>query len=261
MTTNLELNAVDMSTYGGELTATEAECMADAGVKLIIAGAGHPNSLGKWTEKQAEAASKAGLLIDGYRWLRLTEPIAPQMENAFSSMGNMLPKVRMWWIDCEDTNLGDMTPPQVVAAIQEAVAFCAKKKVKHGIYTGRWWWPKTGDSIAFAHLPLWAAYYDENWDGLPYGGWAQSAIHQYKGTTDLCGQSVDLNYAKNLVVAEEPADVRDLAARLATLEDTSESQWRAFHMRQDLHYLATGKWSEVETSHKLLSLADFVPKR
>lgn len=67
--------------------------------------------------------------------------------------------------------------------------------------------------------------------------------------------------AKGYRQAEAPVDMRDVATRLTTLEDTSEAQWRGYHIRQDLQHLATGKWSEVEASHKLLSLADFVPKR
>lgn len=203
------LNAVDMSTYGGEFTATEAQCMKDAGVKLIIAGTGHKKSLGKWSEQQAGVALDSGRVLDGYRWLNLNSPVHPQMQNAFESMGKHLASIRMWWIDCEDTTMPGMGPMQVVKAIQEAVEFCEEADVRHGIYSGKWWWvPQTGNSEKFSHLPLWNAYFDgdPDEDGMPYGGWEHSAIEQYKGTTMVCGQSVDLNYAKNLTPREYPRD-------------------------------------------------------
>ncbi len=191
-------NCVDMSKWGGELTSVEATCMAENGVRLVIPGTGHPNSLGMYSEQQAGAALAAGMDVHAYRWLNLTEPIRPQMDNAFASMGQHLDAVGRWWVDCEDvSNPG--TPPEVVAKIDEAVDIVQDLGYPVGIYTGRWWWkPYTGNSKAFSHLPLWNAYYDgdPDEDGLPYGGWNHSLIEQYQGTTDLCGQSVDLNFAK-----------------------------------------------------------------
>lgn len=215
----MTLNAVDMSTYGQEFTAAEAQCMVAQGIKLMIAGSGHPSSLGRWTEQQAGAALDAGMIIDGYRWLNLNEPIRPQMVNAFASMGEHHGAVRMWWIDCEDTSMPGMTTDDVVVAIREAVKYCEAQAVRHGIYTGSWWWvPQTGNSGAFSHLPLWNAYYDgdPDEDGLPYGGWEHSAIEQYQGTTDLCGQSVDLNYAKNLRPPES-GDFEELILLMASV--------------------------------------------
>ncbi len=213
------LNAVDMSKYGGELSPGETLCMVNAGVKLAIIGTGHPNSLGSWSEQQAAAAMAAGLIVDGYRWLNLNEPIVPQMDNAFASMGQQLDRVRMWWIDAEDVSMPGMGPAEVVDAVADAVDYCLQRDVAHGIYTGRWWWvPQTANSEQFAHLPLWNAYYDgdPDEDGLPYGGWVHSAIEQYQGTTDLCGQSVDLNYAKNLR-PPETGDLEELVLLIASV--------------------------------------------
>ncbi len=213
------LNAVDMSTYGGEFTATEARCMADAGVKLVVAGSGHPNSLGRWTEQQAGAALDANMVLDGYRWLNLNEPIVPQMDNAFASFGQHLASVRMFWIDAEDTSMPGMGPAEVLDAIGDAVDYCLQRDVAHGLYTGRWWWvPQTANSDIFSHLPLWNAYYDgdPDEDGLPYGGWEHSAIEQYQGTTDLCGQSVDYNFAKNLT-PPATGDVEELVLLIASV--------------------------------------------
>lgn len=215
----MTFNAVDMSTYSGELTEVEAGCMASNGIELMIAGTGHLNSLGRWTSQQAGVALDAGMTLDGYRWLNLSEPVVPQMVNAFSSMGPHIGQVRMWWIDCEDTTLGAMGPAEVIDAIGDAVEYCEQQGVRHGIYTGGWWWrPQAGDSDAFSHLPLWNAYYDgdPDEDGLPYGGWEHSAIEQYQGTTDVCGQSVDKNYAKNLT-PPVTGDVEELVLLIASV--------------------------------------------
>ncbi len=212
-------NALDMSTYGQELTATEAECMAAAGIELVIAGTGHRNSLGKWSEQQAGAALAAGMVLDGYRWLNLNEPVVPQMDNAFRSMGEHVDDVRMWWIDCEDTTMPGMGPAEVLDAIGDAVEYCERRGVAHGIYSGRWWWgPQTNNSDMFKYLPLWNAYYDgdPDEDGLPYGGWEHSAIEQYTGTTMVCGQSVDKNYAKNLT-PPATGDLEELVLLIASV--------------------------------------------
>ena len=73
------------------------------------------------------------------------------------------------------------------------------------------------NSTQFVGLPLWNAYYDgdPDEDGLPYGGWEHSAIEQYQGTTDLCGQSVDLNFAKNLR-PPETGDLEELVLLIAS---------------------------------------------
>lgn len=210
-------NALDISAWSGELTTTEADCMAAEGIKLIIAGTGHANSLGRWSEQQAGVVLDAGLVLDGYRWLNLNKPIVPQMDNAFASMGNHLADVRMWWIDCEDEQLGSMGPAEVIDAIGDAVEYCERAEVRHGIYTGGWWWkPRTGNSEAFSHLPLWNADYRSAEHHLPYGGWDESAIWQFQGTTLVCGQSVDRNLAKNL---RPPAtgDIEELVLLIASV--------------------------------------------
>lgn len=49
----------------------------------------------------------------------------------------------------------------------------------------------------FSDFPLWYAHYDgipSFSDFKPFGGWTKPTIKQYKGTSSLCGASVDLNY-------------------------------------------------------------------
>lgn len=45
--------------------------------------------------------------------------------------------------------------------------------------------------------PLWYAHYDNNptfADFAPFGGWTKPSIKQYKGSTAICGATVDFNY-------------------------------------------------------------------
>ncbi len=99
--------------------------------------------------------------------------------------------VRRLWLDCE----AEPVPPDVVAQIQDAVDACGEFPV--GIYTGYWWWPKTGNSRAFVHLPLWIAYYDAepSLTNCPelVPGW-RPVMKQFGGSQLVCGQSVDVNY-------------------------------------------------------------------
>jgi hypothetical protein len=49
----------------------------------------------------------------------------------------------------------------------------------------------------FTSLQLWYAHYDNvpNFsDFTPFGGWTVPSMKQYKGTTAVCGASIDLNY-------------------------------------------------------------------
>jgi hypothetical protein len=49
----------------------------------------------------------------------------------------------------------------------------------------------------FTQQPLWYAHYDnvpDFSDFKSFGGWTKPSIKQYKGTTAVCGASIDLNY-------------------------------------------------------------------
>lgn len=49
----------------------------------------------------------------------------------------------------------------------------------------------------FTGIPIWYAHYDGKPsfdDFAPFGSWKTPNIKQYKGTTSMCGGSVDLSY-------------------------------------------------------------------
>ena len=194
-----KLNCVDMSRWGGELTTQEAQDMWNMGITHIIVGTGNPFGAGLWAKQQALKwleVNPSGT-VDAYIYLYMAGSASQQVSWGISSLSDV--PIRMWWLDAEDVESPELTPYQRVVFLFDCVDAIGDKEV--GIYTGRWWWiPYMDNSTAFYDMPLWNSYYDEepDEDGLPYGGWEHSTIEQYKGTTDIAGQSVDLNYAKNL---------------------------------------------------------------
>lgn len=197
------LNAVDMSRWGGEFTLEEASAMKAIGITHVIVGDGHPQGAGLWARQQAEMALSQGMTVDGYIYLYFKADASDQCRQALNTLSGL--PIRMWWLDAEDTESNDLSPMERLIFLDKCLDTLKKDQptFKVGIYTGRWWWiPMVANSDRFSLYPLWNSYYDGNPDdsGLPYGGWTSSAIEQYEGTTNICGQSVDLNYAKNFEV-------------------------------------------------------------
>jgi GH25 family lysozyme M1 (1,4-beta-N-acetylmuramidase) len=109
------------------------------------------------------------------------------------------------WIDMEtnpSTGCGWSTDFDANCAFTERVINSAKKSGKTvGIYASNYMWGQImGGSDRcpkFTTLPIWYAHYDnipDFSDWKPFGGWTKPTIKQYKGTTAVCGASIDLNY-------------------------------------------------------------------
>jgi hypothetical protein len=214
-----ELNAVDMSRWGGELTAGEAACLRAAGIATVIVASG-PGGYGLLARQQAEAAVAARPRLEAYTFLEFESDPEWWVREALARLDGL--PVARWWLDVEDTGHGrDWTPEQRIAYVQRVLdAFTAAEVFAH-VYSGGWYWrPYMADADLFARQgrKLWNAWYDgaPDVDGLPYGGWtaADVAIEQYEGTSVVCGQSVDKNW---LYFTEEGEDM-DLRARLERLE-------------------------------------------
>jgi len=77
-----------------------------------------------------------------------------------------------------------------------------KNGKKVGIYASRYMWGSIFGSYDFCPqaavgVPLWYAHYDDKpsfSDFVPFAGWKTPMIKQYKGTSSLCGASVDRNW-------------------------------------------------------------------
>ncbi len=199
------LNCVDMSRWGGELTEQEARDLWAAGVRHIIVGTGDPNGAGLFAKQQAEmwlrVNGTSGGTADAYLYLWFGGDPTLQVKQGVATLAGV--PVRKWWLDAEDVSpeCQHMQVSDRVTFLDGCVAACRVLSLRFGIYTGGWWWNQYMPGVTkYAAFDLWNSYYDGNPDesGLPYGGWEHSAIEQYEGTTVLCGQSVDLNYAKDL---------------------------------------------------------------
>ncbi len=130
-----------------------------------------------------------------YKYLYIRYPLAGQVANALALCGGLTPRLGL---DVEDESFA-VPWATWVDQIQKAIWTCQEAGVLPEIYTSAYKWRKlTGNSTAFADLPLHAALYDGtptlgDWGG-PYGGWERATIKQYHNTTDIgLGVSVDLN--------------------------------------------------------------------
>jgi len=214
-----ELNCVDMSRWGGELTAEEAAAMKAAGIGTIIIASG-PGGYGLIARQQGESAVAGGLRLEAYTYLEFESDPEWWAREALARIEGL--SVARWWLDVEDTEHGrSWTPEQRIAYVQRAVdAFAAAGVFAH-VYSGGWYWrPYMGNTDVFARQgrKLWNAWYDgdPDVDGLPYGGWsaADVAIEQFEGTSLVCGQSVD----KNWVYFKGEEEDMELRARVERLE-------------------------------------------
>lgn len=193
--------AIDVSNYTGPITVDQARCLREQGVEHVIAGTQVPSV----TRVQLEAALAAGMTIDAYVYLYWRRDVAAVVREALRALEGL--PAGCLWLDCEDQTAG-LSPAEVVELIERAHEACGPQPA--GIYTGRWWWPNaTADSSAFSQLPLWHAEYTRSSDERPdfdsftaYGGWTRPRMWQYRGTTVLCGVSLDLN----LLESSRPCD-------------------------------------------------------
>lgn len=215
-----ELNCVDLSRWGGELTAEEAAAMKAAGIATAIVASG-PGGYGLMARQQAETAAAAGLRLEAYTYLEFESDPEWWVREALARLDGL--SVARWWLDVEDTEHGrSWTPERRIAYVQRALdAFAATDVFAH-MYSGGWYWrPYMGDTDVFARQSrkLWNAWYDgdPDVDGLPYGGWtaADVAIEQFEGTSIVCGQSVDKNW---MYFTEEEGEDMELRARVERLE-------------------------------------------
>jgi hypothetical protein len=213
------LNCVDMSRWGGDLSADEAACLREAGIGTVIVASG-PGGYGLMARQQAGAAVAAGLRLEAYTFLEFESDPEWWVGEALARLDGL--PVARWWLDVEDVDHGrTWTPEQRIAYVQRALdAFAAAGVFAH-VYSGGWYWRvQMGNTDAFARQgrKLRNSWYDgdPDIDGLPYGGWtaADVAIEQFDGTTVACGQSVDKNW---LYFTEEGEDM-ELRARVERLE-------------------------------------------
>ena len=106
------------------------------------------------------------------------------------------------WFDIETGGQGSYTNNYnwLKAAVDQAVAKLGHARV--GIYSSRYEWSSVmGGYSGFESFPLWWATYDgqPGFGGFSgFAGWTSPAIHQFAGSQDVCGASVDLNWSEHM---------------------------------------------------------------
>ena len=190
--------ALDASEYGGPIEDYKWRQAYVMGFRLAViqAWGGGPIPGGKNTYclDQLSGARKAGLMTAIYFVLPANTTIQthlfiPVLKQA---AGPEYEYIKFVAVDIEgDKPLHPLDPK---ARLHDAISHIEDKPVV--IYTSRNMWSKViGDVTGFEQYALWDACYDKtpeldtNW--VPYGGWKQRAMKQYKGTTDVGGISAD----------------------------------------------------------------------
>jgi GH25 family lysozyme M1 (1,4-beta-N-acetylmuramidase) len=187
------VRAVDVSAWTGEITPAAWAAMRSSGIDLaIIQGhGGGPRGTGvnPFAEQQAAAAREAGLLVAGYAW-----PPSSWAE-ALAVLRRSIASLLFLALDVESG----------ARVEQSHVVGCFNAGVHPVIYTSRSQWAAImGGSTDFKDVDLWDAVYPlsrgpGDWPTdltpgfVPYGGWSRRIGWQWRGTTPLFGESVDLN--------------------------------------------------------------------
>lgn len=205
---------VDFSQWGGNLALPTVECWKGKGVDFAVV---QYSALMRQHLSVLEAAGSVD--IEAYVYLywdadQWGQTPMVRTQNALNMAGGPNGfRIKRLWLDAEDS-----AHPYDEAQLWECVRICERAGMPTGIYTGRWWWvPRTGNSQAFAHLPLWDAHYlsgapepdlsltppSASHNFNPYGGWAKPEILQWHNTTTFCGHSVDLNVMEDAGIPAE----------------------------------------------------------
>ena len=189
---------MDVSNYSGVISADQILCMKEQGVNYLIALAQDLDIC----RQQLTIAREAGMRIAVYDFLYFEDPTFDLRRQRAITIARELGGLEVW-LDVEDEQ-HQVGPPTIVTLIKRAAKFCDDAELPWGIYTSRSKWQRlTTNNLEFKGKPLWDANYlpnPEMYVFFPYGGWLDYAIHQYQGTADMCGVTVDLNFAAPLPV-------------------------------------------------------------
>lgn len=161
------------------------ECWKAQGVTKAIPGIGYREP----AIQQIRACAAGGIAVDCYRYLFGSRDVRDQVNFALETLGDSGVSIGCLWLDCEWDTSG-LRPYEVVDRIQQAVD-AASTFHSIGIYTRRLWWEAATDNTEqFKDLLLWDS---TSLEFVPYGGWTEPAMTQYKLDTNLCGFAVDLS--------------------------------------------------------------------
>jgi len=178
--------AVDVSYWETPLAQAEMDCFWDSGARHVVVGTQREDI----TREQLAMAVSRGMTVDAYVYLYWDTDTAAQVKEAFRRVKGF-PVGRMW-LDIEQNPAG-RSAKTLKGLIQKAVGACqADGSASCGIYTGPGFWKTyTGNTTAFASVPLWYAIYNNktslsDWSKEAFGGWSAPVAKQF-ASKPLCG--------------------------------------------------------------------------
>lgn len=208
---------VDVSNHQNGIFQATFEAMKAEGVEVVICGTDGTPAAPLTYPAQVRNARAAGLEVEAYVYLYFGEGSAvfdvAGRTNEKLDLIDSVGGVRRVWLDCEDTK-NALGPAMILGLIDAARLAVEARGYEVGIYTGGWWWvPRTGNSVRFAHLPLWVAQYDRIADVdqvALFGGWPRAFRKQYADDGTAGGLSpIDLNVERDPDAVPAPGDPDD----------------------------------------------------
>lgn len=193
--TTAQLNVIDLSNFTGEITDAIAQCWWGLGVRGAVVGCQRVDI----ATQQATMLLRNGYTVGLYAFMYWGESTVPEVAKCYAVAAAVpgLAGTRIW-LDCEaqaPNEAPNQTPDGRVAQLAIARNDALQHGFTTGIYTGGYYWPSyMGNTTRFSTDPLWLAnYFDDHRlvDTVSFGGWTAVAMHQYAGSTNLCGVDVD----------------------------------------------------------------------
>lgn len=212
--------AIDVSS-APPITASQADCLKRQGITKIIVGTSYP--YGGSPKQRIEAARLFGFEVAEYQF--------PQFRQ--------IPLTDEVWIDVE-------TPPGATADLIRASMATQQRPV--GIYSSRTMWSATVGSYnvkaEFPWLKVWAADYGSLPRPFkPFGGFVEAdlSMMQYKGDTEICSMSVDLN-----LIIEQPMEEEQMP-RL--VHNTTDGKLYLVGFQQPIWITSTDEVAALEKAY------------
>lgn len=187
-------NVIDLSNFTGEITDAIAECWWQAGIRGAVVGCQNVAI----AIQQANVLLAAGFTVELYAFMYWGASTITEVQKAIRvavAVGIVGCRI---WLDCEampPNEASGQTPVTRVKQLTQAVNYVTSNGYQPGIYTGAWYWPTyMGNTTQFNTLPLWHAGYPDDHSletTVNYGGWTAVAMHQFEGSVQLCGATID----------------------------------------------------------------------
>lgn len=186
---------MDASNYTGPLTDQGCHELLAAGIQGVIVQAVTGLDGHSYTRQQLSACVANGLRIQGYVYCNHGQSVASRLP-----MYDGFP-VETIWLDVEASGLTKANVNRDFALIDTFLG----DGDPAGCYSGHWYFQQQGwlkyTKWADEGRALWNSAYDGIADPdvgfVPYGGWQQCAVKQYRGTSSIGSvQQIDLDAAR-----------------------------------------------------------------